>query len=472
LSNAVAKRSEASEAMVQSVAKARALMAGTAGMRAAGKTLLPQFPSEGEEAYQARLQLSWLFNGYRKAVRDYSGKVFSAPIALGDETPEVMLEWLENADLQGNDLSTFARRVFEDGIGGPGISYVMVDAPMRGEAVTREQARSENLRPYLVHLRAEDILGWKTEVINNVVTLSQVRIHELVADEDPRDEFAQVEVEQIRVLDRTPQGVTVRIFRRQRSDNEEKWIEVPDLAAMSQIPEITIAPFYANRTGFFTGAPMLDDLADVNIAHWQSQSDQRNILHAARVPILFAAGRQEDDSPIEISASKAVVSSDPSARLEWVEHSGAAIGAGRQDLKDLEFQMEAHGLQLLVARPGGQSATGEVLDAEKETSTLAMTADQLKDCLEMALIWMARYGGLGDVSPEVIVNKDFGVRRLNVNEANALLSAVNTGNLSRETYIRALVESRMIPEDVTPEDEAERIADEGGTVPGADLGDE
>lgn len=467
MSDTVAKRSKSSAHMLEQATKGRALMGGSSAMRAAGEIYLPKFQAEDPRDYEARLNASWLFNGYRKTVRDNTGRVFEAPVELGEQSPPRIVEWCENADLQGNDLSTFARAVFEDGMSGSGISYIMVDAPPRQGTVTQADAAAQNLRPYLVHLRVEDVLGWKSEAIANVQTLTQLRIMETVHEPDPDDEFKEIEVAQVRVIDRLPAGAQTRIYRKNARD---QWT-LEGEPTFSGLPDITVVPFYANRTGFFMGSPLLDDLADVNVAHWQSQSDQRNILHVARVPILFAAGFP-DDSPIVVGSKQAVVSSDSTATLTWTEHTGAAIGAGRQDLKDLEFQMEALGLQLLAASPGAQSATGEALDAAKETSTLAMTADALKDALEMALIWMAQYGGEDGSNIEAKVNKEFGVGMMTAQEMTVLLTAVNTGNMSRATFLGELKRRGMVQADLDVDDEAERISDEGGDVVEPSLGGE
>lgn len=469
MSDTVAKRSDASQAMVDATAKGRALMGGTDAMRKAGETHLPKFEAESDTGYKTRLNSSWLFNGYRKTVRDMAGRVFDKTAEIAEGAPEQVMEWAKNIDMAGRDLSTFAKAVFEDGLSGPGISYIMVDAPAREGEVTRAQAQRANLRPYFVHLRAEDILGWRTETVDNETRLAQLRIAETINEIDPKDEFNELEIEQVRVLDLIEGRVQVRIYR--KNDDQEWMLHAgPYFVAM---PEITVVPFYANRTAFFTGAPLLDDLADVNVAHWQSQSDQRNILRAARVPILHAAGREGGeggDPPIVIGANMAITSRDPSAKLEWVEHTGQAIGAGRQDLKDLEFQMETHGLQLLVARQGAQSATGEALDAAKETSQLAMIADSLQDALEQAFKWALAYAGIdGEVA--VTVNKDFGVNMMGAQELQAMLSAVNTGNLSRETFLREMARRGMIRPDIDVEDELQRIEDEGGDLMGGLTGD-
>ena len=424
MSDTVAKQTDAVAAMVTASAKGRALMGGSDSMRAAGKTYLPKFKAEAAEDYQARLSSSWLFNGMRKTVKDMTGRVFSKPIEIADG-PEQLKVFADDINMQGQDLSAFASDVFKDAFI-PGISFIMVDAPRRDGETTRATAATLGLRPYMVHLRVEDILGFKTELFGNVLALSMLRIMESVTVDDPKDEFAQINVSQVRVLTREGNAVSVRIYRK---NDKDKWLAVEKYQTNAE--EITVIPFYAQRTGFFMGEPVLEDLADVNIAHWQSQSDQRHILHFARVPILFASGRAEDE-PLVISASQAVTSRDTDAKLEWVEHSGAAIGAGRTDLKDLEYQMQALGLQLLVAT--NETATGAVLDSAKETSTLSMMADNLKDALEQALKWMAFYAGLPEQDITIVVNKDFGVMPLTAQEVTAMQKDVALGLLSVEEY--------------------------------------
>jgi len=456
----VAKQTDAMAAMVQAGAKGRALMSGTAGMRKEGTRYLPKFKAEAEDDYQARLHSSWLFNALRKTIKDMTGRVFDSPIEIQD-APQQIIDMAEDIDMQGRDLSVFAAEVFKDAFV-PGVSYIMVEAPRRDADTTRAEAAAQGLRPYLVHLRVEDVLGFQTGLFGNVLALSQLRIMESVTEPDPKDEFSQIEVDQVRVLDRLPNGVQVRLYRQ---DSKKHWQVVDEYT--TEAPEITVIPFYAQRTGFFTGEPVLEDLTDVNIAHWQSQSDQRNILHFARVPILFASGRG-DDEPLTISAGTAVVSRDPAATLQWVEHSGKAIDSGRQDLKDLEFQMQTLGLQLLVAR--AQSATGAALDAVKETSTLAMMADSLKDALEQALQWMAFYAGLGEVSITINVNKEFGVTMMTPQEVLAMQKDVAMGYLTLETYFEERKRRGVLRPDLDTAAELDRLASVAPALTGAPMG--
>jgi len=464
---AVAARSKAVAQMVEASARGRALMGGTQGMRRKSTTYLPKFTAESQETYDERLAMSWLFNGYKKAIRDMTGRVFRRPVELAEETPDDIAEWAKNIDLAGRDLSTFARDVFQDGLSA-GIAYILVDAPARPEQVTRAAVASMGLRPYLSHIRVEDVLGWRTELVSNVTVLAQLRLMESVTEQDPKDEFKSVEIDQVRVLDRMEAGgVMTRLYRKREGGHGEYVLFAEP--TISDMDDITLVPFYANRTGFFTGEPMLDDLADCNIAHWQSQSDQRNVLHFARVPILFGSGRQ-DDEPITISVGQMTTANDPAADLKWVEHSGKAIDAGRQDLKDLEFQMETLGLQLTVARVSSESATGAALDAEKETSQLSMTADSLQDALEQAMIYMLQYAGRDGVTPTVTVNKEFAAGMMSAQEMAVLLQAVQSGNMSRETFLRELARRGMVASDLNPQDEADRIASASPMIVGNPLG--
>ncbi len=463
MTKAVAERSSAVETMVNAAANGRALMGGTAAMRKAGKKYLPKFDAEDSDDYTARLAASWLHNGFRKTVKDMAGKVFDVPAEVKDAPTEVE-EWVANIDLCGSDLSTFAVEVLKDGIAGSGISYILVDAPARptDKPTSVADEQEQNLRPFLVHLTVEDVLGWKTEVIANVTTLSQFRIMESAKEDDPDDEFGQITIPQVRVLTRTEGGVRVDIYR--KSDNtKDEWVLVPELSGgMTGLPDITVVPFYANRTGFFTGRPLLDDLADVNIAHWQIQSDYQNALHFGLIPILFAKGFGDKDD-IVISSRTAVKIDNDEADLKFVETEGRAYEAANKALKDQEFQMETHGLQLLVARQGAQSATGEALDAAKETSTLSMIADALQDAFETAIGYMAQYASLSDTEVEVVINKDFGVAMLNVQQLQLMLTAVQTGNLSQEKFWAEL-STVLKTGPINAEEESAQIEDEGGSL--------
>src|ERR1044071_33214 len=137
MSNTVATTTDTLEAAAQKRALPRALMGGTDAMRKAGKTYLPQEAAESESAYKDRLSRTFLFNGYRKTVKDMAGKVFTKPVQMGDDVPAKLKTYAENIDLTGQGLNNFAYAVFEAGMV-DGISYILVEMPPAQPNATRK----------------------------------------------------------------------------------------------------------------------------------------------------------------------------------------------------------------------------------------------------------------------------------------------------------------------------------------------
>lgn len=419
----------------------RTLVSGSEAMRKAGTEYLPQEAKEEKAGYEARLKRSFLFNAFGKTVEDLTGKVFTKPIVLQDDVPAQIVEWSENIDQAGRHLNVFACDVFKDALQ-PGIGFILTDMPPAIQGTLADEQAAGN-RPYLVYLSVERVLGWKSTNIGGAETLVQFRFMECV--KEPDGEFHEKEVEQVKVLEPGK-------WRTFRKDKDAKWVEHDK--GTTSLTEIAIAPVYINRTDFMTGKPPLAKLAELNVAHWQSSSDQRNILHVARVPILFMAGFTEDDT-LAIGASSAVRSSSPDATMAYVEHSGAAIESGAKDIKELELQMQAMGLQLLIDGPAGQSATGEIRDATKENSPLAMMARSLTDAIEQSFEYMAKFASLGDTGGSVVVNTDFGVSSLDVPQ---VITAFSSGLIDAQTAVDELKRRGFLSDDVDAEVVMERLA--------------
>ena len=432
----------------------RALMGGTMAMRAAATAYLPREVAELHDDYEIRLARTFLFNGYGKTVRDMTGKVLGRPITFGDDAPPEIADpdtgWQLNVDGTGRDINSFARDVFMDAF--DGVSYILtdMDGPVDG-TITKRDEKDMGRRPYWVHIKACQALGIKSANIGGKQVLTQFRYRDDQCEDGP-DGYSEKVVPQVRVFTRTDTGVMWQLYRQREAANGTiagEWYEYE--AGTTTLTEIAVAPVYTGRTGYFMGEPPLADMAEVNQAHWQSQSDQRNILHIARVPILFGSGIPEDGKPLEIGAKRMVVASDPAARLGYVEHSGAAIGAGREDLKDLEYQMQVMGLELLTPKPGAQSATGAVIDDARANAPLSVMAQGLEDALENALQFMADFANL-PTGGSIEINKDWAVG-LSAADAATILAAKGAGVISTATALRELQRRGIVSADLDADEE-------------------
>jgi hypothetical protein len=151
-------------------------------------------------------------------------------------------------------------------------------------------------------LNPRQVIGWKSKVSGGKVVLTDLRVKEVIVVDG--DDFGQTKIEQIRHI----MPGKVEIYRRNKgNDGSASWaIHEEWETSRSDIPLVTL---YTKRTGFMRGSPPLLNLALLNIKHWQSQSEQDNILHVARVPILSVYGLAEGQE-LTIGSSSAMSFSD------------------------------------------------------------------------------------------------------------------------------------------------------------------
>lgn len=456
-----------------------ALRAGTDGMRAMGTAYLPANAGESDAAYQTRLRRSFLFAAYDDAVSHIASKPFARSVTLGDDTPDAMRDWERDVDLEGTSLTTFAKACLDEAIH-LGITHALVDYPATGGGMSRAQEKAAGLRPFLVHLSARAVLGWRTKRWNGREVLTHLRYEETATV--PDGDFGEVTRERIRVFDRDLPGERRdAAARRLRNDQgETRWrlfeknaegefVEIE--SGTVSVNEIPLRTFYVRRTGSLCGAPALERLAWKNLEHWQSSSDQRHILHVARVPFLFGSGIQPDElkdetgKPIAIGPNRIITAQDQHAQLGFVEHTGASIEAGRTDIRDIEDQMTALGMKPLLSRPGDPTATGEAIDHAESTSDLRSWVRDIEGFLASLFDLGARWIGEAE-GAAVDVFDDFAVSLQSETEIAALQTDVREGRLSRASYLRELVRRGVLSESFDAlADDAQRQAERAAEPP-------
>jgi len=444
-------RSAAVTAMTADAPMLEALMGGTAAMRKAGDKYLPKWPNEEKASWDSRLKTATLFPAYRRTVSVMSGKPFSKALTLSDDTPDQIEEWAEDIDREGVNLHTFAAEMFQESF--YGLAGILVEAPKADSPdapVTRAAQKAAGVRPYFVRVMHNQILGWRVSRESGARKLTQLRIAETACEDD--GDYGEKTVERVRVL--TP-GAWQVLEKRTASNTAVSWVEVE--RGVSGLDYIPFVPVYGQRQGFMSGLPPLRDLAYLNVKHWQSQSDQDTILHVARVPILFLSGADEKTT-LTVGASSAITG-PTGAKLEFVEHTGQAIGAGQASLDALEQQMIQAGAELLVKKPGQRSATESANDAEGNKSDLQRMAESFSDSLDAALQMMADYASLPS-GGHVILFSDYGAATLTSASGQLVLAMRRDRLISNDTAISEMKRRGELAADVDPEAEEAKIIEE------------
>lgn len=426
---------------------ARSLLGGTDAMRAAGEAYLPRWPAEEAESYADRLKTAVLFPAYQRTITTLSGKPFSKPLTLGDDVPATLKTYAENIDLEGRNLHTFASDVMEGALG-LGLGLILVDYPKRPEGVqTLADEQALGLRPYMVQISPLQVLGWKKRKVKGEWALAQFRFMECVEVED--GEYGTKEVDQVRVL-------TPGAWETHRKNEKGEW--VPFESGTTTLNYIPLAVSYGQRTGFMAAKPPLLEMAHLNVAHWQSASDQQTILHVARVPILALIGVDEEFGGLSVG-TKSAVKLPLNGDMKFVEHTGAAIKAGSDDLKDLEERMRQAGAELLVI---DNKLTATQVSAENAVGMCALQriGESVEDAIDQALQMMADWIGEAE-GGHVTLFKDYAAASLSDATTQMIKDWVTTGLLSKESAFHELQRRGAISADLVWEDVKGQIDLEG-----------
>lgn len=174
------------------------LLGGTETMRQAGEAYLYRMPLEDKESYQRRLDRSTLYPALNETLSQMVGRVFFKPIDVQNVNSKLVDTFLPDVDMKGNNLDVFSSKWFNAALA-YGVSYVLVDYTRTDGAVTLADELRAGARPYLVHIKPQSVLGFKTGRVNGREVITQFRYVETITID--KDEFTTEEIEQINVYE-------------------------------------------------------------------------------------------------------------------------------------------------------------------------------------------------------------------------------------------------------------------------------
>jgi len=425
------------------------LLGGTLRMRKAGVKWLPQEEAESNDAYLVRLKRSILYNALSDTIKKLVAKPFSRALTYSN-IPDQLEYLIDDVDGTKKNLHQLAKELYEDMVK-YGKCHIHVDFTNLGDTseLTLEDERNAGARVYLNRICPSALIGWKIEES----VLERIRIKEV--ELEYTSDYKQEEVEYIREI-----GTDYWKRHRKGEDGNYNVVDEGTHTFQLGIPLITI---YSRRCGFMEADPPLEPLAWLNLAHWQSDSDQRNILRFLRFAILFIKGmtKKEKEEPVELGPTQCFKSESETAEMKYVEHTGNGVRAGREDLQDLEARMEVAGLQPLTKSSAKATATGKVIDEGRSNSE----AQDWIRALEHGLFVCFYYAGLwhnvdlpDDISFDIY--SDFNTTIYDTGDLTFLLNARVRKEISRETFYNELKRRGKLSESVEAEDEEEKMSEE------------
>ena len=434
------------------------LLGGTEAMREASTRYLPMHMMEDQAQYKERLERATLFNVMELTLDSLVGRPFFVPAKLSDGTPEDFQDWAKDVDARGTSLNSFLRGWFRESFA-KGFTSVLVDMPVLTEEQRKGRTladdKKERRRPYLSLVKPENVIFASSGIVNGVEVLTHVRIMETVVT---RVGFAEVSTVQIRVLEPGTWAIYKQIV--DPKTQKVKWAKSEE-GVTDMKDRIPLVTYYVTRSGLMECKPPLEDLAYMNVEHWQSKADQTSILTVARFPILAVAGASESKGDnIGIGPRQLMSTRDANGRFYYVEHSGAAIQAGSDDLKGLEERMSAYGAQFLRQRGDRMTGTERKMDSSETMSPLRDAVirfnDAANDVLALVETWMGKEPGKITVE----INKDYTDSDAGGANTQALAEARRLGDISHETYLKALQDMDILSDEVNIKEEVARVEKE------------
>ena len=407
------------------------LLGGTRAIRKGHRKFLPQEPREQDSSYDVRLQRSVLSPYYVRLERMLAGMLTRKPVRL-DDVSDVIREQLFDVDLQGNDLNQWLYNTSRVALR-YGHVGVLVDAPKAGETG----------RPYWAHYSPRDILGARYELADGKQRLTQLRLSEKIIV--PEGLYGEKEVDQVRVL-------TPGAFELHQKDKKGDFVVVDEGA--TSLSEIPFSVAYSNRLGLMESLPPLADIAELNLQHYQVQSDLSNQLHISAVPMLAIYGFPQ--SAEEISAGPGEALALPTeARSEYIEPSGNSYEAQFKQLDRIAEQINALGLaSILGSKLSAETAEAKRIDRSQGDSTMMVVAQQMQDLIDNCLRFQAEYMQEPNAGSS-LVNRDFMGIRLDPQEIQAMLQLYTAGTITQETLLLQLEAGEVLGDDFDVEAELE-----------------
>lgn len=462
-----------------------ALDGGTRAMRNAGELFLPREPKEDPAKWAKRRDRSWLFGAFKNTINEFSGMPFTRPtLVRGSETlPETLQRADRDIDRRGRTLTQFGATALREAIK-RGVSFILAEFPSGATSLMRGARERLGVRPYLSHISPMDLFGFEEETVQGgAVRVASFRVHDVKVVKD--GDFGQEEVDVVRrynlqYTDGKPiefmdgmtfeerlslRGLpgTVEWYEKGEEDDDYNLLDVGPYSFVGN----PLTPIYTHRVGFWEGDPAALDLAEKNVEHWQVSSDQSNLLRVARVPILFRRGlsQEEIEAGFDIGPTVSVDSKSKDADMKYVEHSGLAIGAGRQNILDIEEQMEVLKLRPRMKQSGDPKATVAAIGEARGMSALETWALDTAQALRIAYGKMLQF----ELGPDAELSDEFQieveVNNLVIDEAASnriknLLEMRKLREIDRQTFLEEIRGIGGLSEESNVDTIIQRLEDE------------
>lgn len=373
------------------------------------------------------------------------------------EVPDRMRGYLEDMDLHGTSIHEIIQKILTELLI-TGRICLVVD-------------RKENGRCYATTYNAESNINWRYDMNTPIMAVFAEEI------DTTEDGFHHEIGHQYRIYDFDENGnLRVRLALESLPEDGEDLSEDENSFEIiyessptfrgENLKDIPVFVFNSSGMGMDNlSPPPLIDLANISLSHYRTSADLENGRHFTSLPQAWVTGVDADDfrNGLHIGGNTAWIFPSDTAKLGYLEFSGQGLGSLENALKEKEAMMAVVGARLLESKKGVESAETSRIRQNIETSVLSHIAVTIQSGLQKALRYMARWEGLNENEVNVELNMDFIDVRIPHQEIISLVQAYQMGGISMDTLLYNLKQGEVIPNDVSIDEERDKIELDHGT---------
>lgn len=384
------------------------LMGGTRAMRANHEKWLGQEEAEKDRNYQLRVKRSTCFPFYKDTLCDLAARPFGRDLTWDQDPPDRFDEFRRDVDGTGKSLTVFSKDTLLFAMH-RGMEHCLVDASSgSGESAERTDLR----RVYAQRIDALSLLDVRDKADDSgrkrVVYCRFVKLN--VKETNKFEHETEVVIVELtkEIGDAPGSRVEWRFDTKARM-----WVASAAQDYNPGAKGIPLFTVYTEQTGHYRAAPVLEDLAWVNLAHFQSRSDHAHVMRVARLITLVTLGFDDEDSdrdPNKKGGRKIVLG--PLARINsrrgpqeasvaFLEPQGTSIELSFRDMEQLADEAKRLGARHLSSKTGNITARAVATDDQKATNNLQAFCNRIDVYLRQILEAVAEWLNLGDLPTKV-----------------------------------------------------------------------
>ena len=363
--------------------------------------------------------------------------------------PSELEKVLANVDGAGADITAFASEVFEAGIS-YGADFILVEMPVlkSGAASSLKSFKESGARPYLVPIRASDVISIKTATVNGEEVFTEFRYKADYEGEDGAEITCVRGIYRDQIQDDVGAitGYAAPFFEVYEK-NGDKW-SLADSGELG-IGEIPVVPFLTGRrygSGWRIRPPMRG-AAELQVEHYQQENQIKYSVTQTAFPVYVAVGVAQ---PMDAEGKPAKVKVGPGAfvflapgsenskgpDLKVVQPETSSLEFMQKRMEATEKQIRELGRQPLTAGSNNITVIAASFASQKANSAAQQWAMNLRNTLENAIRIMSLWVGKPKVEPKVTVHTDFAVLAQSDQSMDWVDNARERGDISGEQWAR------------------------------------